>query len=179
MIIHSRVWLFPSAPLWVYGLPPYLDQVSSNSCSRISAPLFLVNPVSLRLNSHISRSFVPATRSRGSLSGCNSSWRAIHCPSKWAYHHPFLRFRRSCSEGRMNGTRKYLCVWSPAAFSLAETVAACWGDGAVAPAWAVMRRVVFRDLHNAMETSGALFNTSSDLYVHKKSAPPKFHIMRF
>lgn len=42
-----------------YGLPPYFSHSRLNSCSRTSAPRFLVNPVSSRLNSHICISSIP------------------------------------------------------------------------------------------------------------------------
>ena len=44
----------------------------------------------------------PATSRTGCLSGCTSIWRAIHLPSKWAYHHP----RLLRSSGRTNGILK-------------------------------------------------------------------------
>lgn len=52
-----------------YGLPPYFSHSRLNSCSRTSAPRFLVNPVSSKLSSHICISSIPATRSIGGLSG--------------------------------------------------------------------------------------------------------------
>lgn len=43
----------------MYGFPPCLSHSRPNSCSRISAPRFLVRPVSSRLSSHICMSSLP------------------------------------------------------------------------------------------------------------------------
>ena len=52
---------------------------------------------------------VPATRSTGTLAGCSSIWRAIHWPSKWAYHHPLCGIWPGAADSEtVNGTRKYL-----------------------------------------------------------------------
>ena len=90
------------------GFPPNFPHTWLNSLSRISAPRFLVSPVSSRLSSHIRMSSMPATRSSGSLSGWSSSCRTTHCPSKCANHHPFFLFRLVWpgGSGRMKGTRK-------------------------------------------------------------------------
>ena len=59
---------------------------------------------------------VPATSRTAFLSGCSSIWRAIHLPSKCAYHHPFFlnSGSRFWSDGRTNGMRKQR--WSAAIF---------------------------------------------------------------
>ena len=108
---HNSVSLLAFAAVRVYGLPPYFAHVSSNSWSSISAPLFLESPVSSRLSSHISRSFLPATRSNGSV-GVELYLTCDLLPIEVGIPPAFRRFRRSCSDGRMNGTRKYLCACS-------------------------------------------------------------------
>lgn len=99
----------------LYGFPPCLAHASSNSCSRISAPRLSASPVSFRLSSHMPRSSLPATRSSGFLLGWSSSWRTIHWPLKWAYHHPLLRFSLSWWDGDTKGTRKNLSACSASA----------------------------------------------------------------
>lgn len=67
------------------GAPPFFCHSISKSLIVISAPWRMTSLVSSRLISHMSRSSSPATNSRAGWPGCNSIWRAIHCPSKCAY----------------------------------------------------------------------------------------------
>lgn len=57
----GRACLFSIAFLR-YWIPSQRSQISSNCLGRISAPLFLVKPVSSRLSSHISMSSFPESR---------------------------------------------------------------------------------------------------------------------
>ena len=55
---------------------------------------------------------LPAMSRMGGFPGYSSIWRAIHWPSKWANHWPWLLTplsSRYSSAGRENGMLKYLC----------------------------------------------------------------------
>lgn len=73
-------------------------------------------------------SYTPATSRMGGLSGWSSICRAIHGPSKWAYHQPFFLFWGSLywSAGRMNGMRKKRCCRF---ISISCCLAGIWAAG--------------------------------------------------
>lgn len=112
-------YCFLSAGL-TYVVPPCFSHSLLNSFSKISAPLFLVKPVSSNESSHICmssfpkqthfkspqrkfHSILPATNKIGAFSECSSICLATYCPSKCAYHHPLLL---GSPPGRTNGMRK-------------------------------------------------------------------------
>lgn len=68
IVLNNNFYL---APKFLYGFPPCFSHSRLNSCSKISAPLLRVRPVSSKLSSHICISSIPSRNKRVLLSNFN------------------------------------------------------------------------------------------------------------